>query len=279
MHSYSARSQATCLTNRPLIFYFSGVFGCAGIFETICAAERVEEPARQEMLPLFSRPRAPVASRKVPDKSGLSASEWLEPGQGWALAKKTLCEASELPEWYEGYPYVRKLYRVNYTTCDCARSLVEMHNETCNIWSHLVGCGIFLFQSARSCRTLFESGLDGNEVSRLTFTVCASVMLGSSATYHTFYPLSRRVLHALLTADKLGIALMLGGSYVPGVWLGFRAAAPFVRIAWLADAALITVIASRLAWRRSMKRFKVVVVGLIISSLAPSLHWVRGIGC
>lgn len=231
------------------------------------------------MLPVFSRAQASFTSRKAPNVGKVipqaEESAWLEPGHGWGVSRKALCEASELPEWYESYPYIRKFYRLNYNLCDCARSVVEVHNETCNIWSHLLGFGIFIYESGKSCRVLAIGGLSYEELSRLAFTMCAALMLGASATYHTFYPVSRRSLHALLTADKLGISLMLGGSYVPGVWLGFRNAPLAIRVAWLIDAAVITCIAANLAWKRSMKRFKAVVVCLIVSSLAPSFHWVR----
>ncbi len=45
--------------------------------------------------------------------------------------------AKETPEWYTSEPYVFTGYRVDYTIRHCLASPFCLHNETCNIWSHL----------------------------------------------------------------------------------------------------------------------------------------------
>ena len=43
-------------------------------------------------------------------------------------------------------PYIHTGYRINYLTKTQANwSIVELHNETFNIWSHLFGALIFLY--------------------------------------------------------------------------------------------------------------------------------------
>ncbi|KAJ8610822.1 hypothetical protein CTAYLR_006461 [Chrysophaeum taylorii] len=225
-------------------------------------------------LPLFgASPSSSLASRKASRSRALADEDaWLEPGAGWGRTK-TLCESTELPEWYEAYTYVKRYYRLNYTACDCARSLVEVHNETCNIWSHLVGCAIFGYRAAKSIVAL-STTVDLDELSLLAFTISAALMLACSTAYHAFHPVSRESFATWLVADKLGIALMVGGTYVPGVWLGFRCSPLVVRFGWLAEAGALTAIAAFIAWKRPTKRFKAVVALLVASSLAPSLHWV-----
>lgn len=39
--------------------------------------------------------------------------------------------------------YIRSGYRLNYSVRDCFRSLFELHNETFNVWTHIVGSLIF----------------------------------------------------------------------------------------------------------------------------------------
>lgn len=190
-----------------------------------------------------------------------------EPGAGWTRRRRRLGEASELPEWYEAYPYIKRYYRVHYTVCDCAASVMEMHNETCNIWTHLVGTAIFAYRSFKSL-----AARDADELTLLVYTSCACFMLAASTSYHAFHPVSPRAYARWLVADKLGIALMLGGSYAPGVWLGFRCALPWVRLLWLTDAAVITCVAAVLVWQRS-SRFRTGIVALVVSSLAPIFHW------
>ncbi|ETV98682.1 hypothetical protein H310_08785 [Aphanomyces invadans] len=40
--------------------------------------------------------------------------------------------------------YIRTGYRVHHTWHDCVLSLFQLHNETWNVWSHLVGAVVFL---------------------------------------------------------------------------------------------------------------------------------------
>lgn len=40
--------------------------------------------------------------------------------------------------------YIRSGYRLHYSARDCVRSLFELHNETLNVWTHMVGSFIFL---------------------------------------------------------------------------------------------------------------------------------------
>ncbi|TYZ69019.1 hypothetical protein PybrP1_006503 [[Pythium] brassicae (nom. inval.)] len=39
--------------------------------------------------------------------------------------------------------YIRSGYRLNYSVRDCFRSLFELHNETFNVWTHIIGSLIF----------------------------------------------------------------------------------------------------------------------------------------
>ena len=184
------------------------------------------------------------------------------------LRPQGLCEASELPAWYEAYAFVRGGYRVGYGShCDCVRSLGAVHNETCNVWSHILGCVIF---GLRSCRIGARSLED---LSVAAFTVAATLMFGLSAGYHTFQPLSKRAFQRWLVADKIGIAAMIGGSFVPGVWLGFRCQPLTVRVFWLCDAVLLTAIGATMALGRKRTYHRFVFASLVLSALAPALHW------
>lgn len=44
--------------------------------------------------------------------------------------------------------YIRSGYRLHYSTRDCILSLFELHNETLNVWTHIVGSFIFLMLMA-----------------------------------------------------------------------------------------------------------------------------------
>lgn len=60
------------------------------------------------------------------------------------LGSKRLLLIEELPKDRQENEYVLSGYRFYRNTKDCLRSLFKLHNETMNIWSHLLG---FLFFS------------------------------------------------------------------------------------------------------------------------------------
>ena len=41
-------------------------------------------------------------------------------------------------------PYLKKGYRVNLSWAQIARSVFRVHNETVNVWSHFLGCLVFM---------------------------------------------------------------------------------------------------------------------------------------
>ena len=50
-----------------------------------------------------------------------------------------LSVADDAPIYLRDNQFIRDYYRVNFSTKDTWRSLFRIHNETGNIWSHLVG--------------------------------------------------------------------------------------------------------------------------------------------
>eukprot|EP00743_Colponemidia_sp_Colp-15_P002432 GILK01002636.1.p1 GENE.GILK01002636.1~~GILK01002636.1.p1 ORF type:complete len:524 (+),score=62.34 GILK01002636.1:45-1574(+) len=52
---------------------------------------------------------------------------------------------NEVPEYLKDNEYIIGGYRCNLNAKGIARSLFQIHNESVNVWTHLLGCGIFLF--------------------------------------------------------------------------------------------------------------------------------------
>jgi hypothetical protein len=59
-------------------------------------------------------------------------------------AEAKLHEFSTLPEYLADNEYIQAHYRVDYSIKDGVKSLFRIHNETGNIWTHLVGEQPFL---------------------------------------------------------------------------------------------------------------------------------------
>ena len=60
-------------------------------------------------------------------------------------ALRSLLIFEDLPEWMQGDPYIRRGYRKQLNSLrECYKSLFYFHNESVNIWSHLLA-GVFFF--------------------------------------------------------------------------------------------------------------------------------------
>ena len=60
-------------------------------------------------------------------------------------AIRSLLAFEDLPEWMQGDPYIRRGYRKQLDSLtECYESLFYLHNESVNIWSHLLA-GVFFF--------------------------------------------------------------------------------------------------------------------------------------
>ena len=120
--------------------------------------------------------------------------------------------AQDLPSDYETMPFVQKGYRLGYDSCGCLTSIFEVHNETINIWTHWLGALWFAYLMRVDSST---ETLDASTI--LIFRLICLNLFASSAGYHTFGAISPRAMRLWLRADKLGISLMIAGSYIPGI--------------------------------------------------------------
>ena len=210
-----------------------------------------------------------------------------QPGAGWGTTgwRKTVCTSDELPEWYAPSPHIRSGYRVGYDGCACAGSVFEAHNETMNVWTHLVGgayfCGEFCRRAARvaaaawRARRPFGAATVVDECTVVVFAAGACFMLLASAAYHTFHPVSEAAARRWLALDKCGIAVMIAASFVPGTWLGLRCAGDAARLCWLGASAAILALGLALGLGAVKERHHArAFAGLVASGVAPTLHFV-----
>jgi adiponectin receptor len=71
------------------------------------------------------------------------------------LGSKRLLLIEELPKDRQENQYVLSGYRFYRNSKDCLRSLFSLHNETMNIWSHLLGFFFFLYLSVNVFQVCF----------------------------------------------------------------------------------------------------------------------------
>ncbi|KAK3361174.1 hemolysin-III related-domain-containing protein [Lasiosphaeria ovina] len=131
----------------------------------------------------------------------------------------------ELPSWRRDNAYIVRGYRQTSNSCwRSFASLGYLHNETVNIWSHLLGAltftvGAVILHSVIAPR--YESASDADLLVFSCFFAGAFLCLGMSATYHTLSNHSPSVAKWGNKLDYSGIVLLIVGSYVPAIYYGF----------------------------------------------------------
>jgi len=103
-------------------------------------------------------------------------------------------------------------------------SLLYTHNETTNIYTHLIGALISLYMTYTfyaSLKQRYEYATTIDVASFAAFFAGAVVCLSCSAGYHAVSDWSPEVARKGNQVDYLGIVALIWGSFVPSVWLGF----------------------------------------------------------
>ena len=135
----------------------------------------------------------------------------------------------ELPDWRKdnhfiitGYRQTSNSYRGSFG------SIFSLHNESINIWSHLLGAITFstigllaynFFEATVAPRYASATGTDWFVFG--CFFAGAFLCLGMSATYHALCNHSPSVAKWGNKLDYTGIVCLILGSYVPALYYGF----------------------------------------------------------
>ncbi|KAK3903968.1 HlyIII-domain-containing protein [Staphylotrichum tortipilum] len=191
-----------------------------------------------------------------------------------------LLSITQIPSWYAD-PFILTGYRpVTPSVKSCFGSLGYLHNETANIYSHLIPalCCIVLAalvsgyfratfpRATRTDRLVFEIYL---ATSVLCFTV--------SSFYHTLLCHSRHYRDLWVRFDYLTIVVQILGSFVSGIYVGFYCEPRLQQLYWsmivvLSVATAFVVIHPSLQSprHRGLRTGTFVATGL--SAFAPIVH-------
>lgn len=121
-----------------------------------------------------------------------------------------LLNYNELPHWFKDNQYIQTGYRkITHNTYKCIQSIFTLHNETFNIWSHLVGCIEFALLLINS---FFENLNFENQIILAFYCFTVMICLLNSSVYHIFMCHSHKINLSCLTIDYLGIIFMIFGS-------------------------------------------------------------------
>ncbi|KAF9366358.1 hypothetical protein BGX34_004003 [Mortierella sp. NVP85] len=117
------------------------------------------------------------------------------------------CSWNDLPQWMRDNPAIVTGYRrATNSYRKCMRSLLYLHNETVNIWSHLLGAIAFVIIAPVAYYKIVGAL---NAVQWTDITVLYAFVAGAIAS-------SRWV-----RCDYLGIIFLIVGSFYPAIFYGF----------------------------------------------------------
>lgn len=132
----------------------------------------------------------------------------------------------ELPSWQRDNHFITSGYRpMSNSYGKSAKSLGYIHNETVNIYSHLIGAVLALVSSAILYSVLqprYESATREDVLVFSCFFLGAVACLGMSATFHTISNHSEEVAIWGNKLDYLGIVFLIWGSFIPVLYYGFQ---------------------------------------------------------
>ena len=152
-------------------------------------------------------------------------------------AKARTVTLQEISEWQIGNKYILSGYRLEKADyLEIFTSLTFLHNETCNVYTHLVGALLLPLFATAFLRFLGEPQfLTVSSVDYAMFGIyfwCAEICLVLSTLYHLMQPHSRRVEQFWHGMDLLGIVIVTVGTFSSGIYYVFFCEASLQRLHW-----------------------------------------------
>ena len=149
----------------------------------------------------------------------------------------SLLKWEELPAWAKDNEFIHTGFRP-YTNSyrDCFRSCSYLHNETGNIYTHLLATlwmillPIIYYPYAKEHYP--KANGDDWTVFALFF-LGGALCFGLSTAYHTVANHSQAVHDVYHRLDLLGISTVTAGCFPPGVWYTFPCTAREVKMFWI----------------------------------------------
>jgi adiponectin receptor len=161
-----------------------------------------------------------VATLPDPSKNGTKTLTW-----------------DEIPDWQRDNRYIVRGYRPGRADyLEVLTSLTFLHNETCNIYSHLIGA--LLLPIIAFCTMNFLGLPQFSGVSKIDYAMfgiffsSAECCLIFSTIYHLVGSHSQDVEQFWLRMDLLGIIVVTVGTFVPGIYYAFLCQPSLQKLHW-----------------------------------------------
>ncbi|KAH6616469.1 hemolysin-III related-domain-containing protein [Boeremia exigua] len=190
----------------------------------------------------------------------------------------------EIAPWQQDNAYITSGYRpASNSYAKSWKSLLYIHNETVNIYTHLVGALLFFIASYFMYNELqprYETASKQDLWVFGCFFAGAVACLGMSGTYHTIQNHSHEVAIWGNKLDYLGIVFLIWGSFIPVLYYAFDKEPGLMKTYWT----MITTLAAgtsvacvhpqfRTPALRPVRALMFVLMGL--SAVFPVLHGIK----
>ena len=168
--------------------------------------------------------------------NGEQGSAHKRPAVKQPKTKHQLLAASEVPSWCAHNPFLRTGYRpVTGSVALCVESLRYVHNETVNIYSHLVPAAIAVASNGLLHLYFRARYPNAPGMDQLVFHIylCTSVLcFGISSIYHTLLCHSEPYADLWGRLDYVTIVFQTLGSFISGIYIGFYCEPGLQKLYW-----------------------------------------------
>ena len=194
------------------------------------------------------------------------------------LPQKSLYTYDELEDWYKDNEYITDGYRPSGKNSKYyLKSILKMHNETINIWTHFLGSLLFFSIILYSNISGLITRPFGDVVSLNIFLSAVAICFFASGIMHTFHPMSEKTYKQLCKIDYIGIAITILGTYGPFIYFAFycQENIQWVYYILVNILGLITIVISSLdEFQKSNYRIYRggIFALLVVSAICPIIH-------
>lgn len=171
-------------------------------------------------LPHSPQPMA-CTERENGDGSLQILSNILSPGK----TRKVLLSYDQLPDWHQDNEFILHGYRpISSSAWISFHSWFYVHNESINIYSHLIPAIIYLLGEWYILQHIISkySNISSSDIFIFGFFLATAIIcLALSATYHTLMNHSYNIERLWLQFDLVGIILLILGDFISGIYMIF----------------------------------------------------------
>jgi adiponectin receptor len=197
------------------------------------------------------------------------------------LIKRQYLPYEIVPDWSKDNPYILGHYRHTGKRWDYyMRSIFSIHNETVNIWTHILaalGYLSFLIWSIIEYHNVIQTYII-QAIVFYGYIIVSFICFSFSTIMHTFYPISERTCNRLMSLDYSGIFMNMTSSISAFIYFSFYCDVLYQKLYFILLSTVTLIIMSifikyNCLTAPNLKTFRIflfIIYGL--SLLAPIIH-------